>query len=38
MLEAISLTDDTFADGEVGIGFWEHGRALFRDLQVEELK
>jgi Ca-activated chloride channel family protein len=37
-IEAISLTDDSFADGEVGMGFWGRGRALFRDLQVEELK
>jgi hypothetical protein len=33
--KAISVTDDTFDDGQVGVAFFGHGRALFRDLQVE---
>ena len=34
-IQAISVTDDTFDDGQVGVAFFGHGRALFRDLQVE---
>ena len=33
--EAISLTDDTFSDGQAGMAFFGHGAALFRDFQAE---
>jgi VWFA-related protein len=33
-IEAISLTDDSFADGQAGVGFFGVGRALFRNLEV----
>jgi hypothetical protein len=31
----MSLTDDSFADGQVGMAFFGLGHAIFRDLQVE---
>ena len=37
-IEAASLNDDTFDDGQVGMAFFGKGRAFFRDLQAEELK
>jgi hypothetical protein len=33
-IEAISLTDDTFADGQAGVGYFGAGHALFRNLEV----
>ncbi len=37
-IQAISLNDDTFTDGQVGVAFFGSGHGLFRDLQVEESK
>jgi Ca-activated chloride channel homolog len=37
-VEAASITDDTFGDGQAGVAIWGVGRALFRDLVVEGLK
>jgi hypothetical protein len=37
-IQAISLTDDALTDGQVGMAFFGRGRAIFHDLQVEELK
>lgn len=34
-IEAISLSDDTFDGGQVGMGFFGAGRALFRNLEVQ---
>jgi hypothetical protein len=34
-IQAISRTHDNLSDGQVGMGFFGHGRALFRDLQAE---
>jgi len=36
-IQAISLTDGSFPWGQAGMAFFGHGRALFRDLQVEGL-
>jgi hypothetical protein len=37
-IAAISLIDDSFANGQVGMAFFGHGHARFRDPQVEVLK
>jgi VWFA-related protein len=37
-IQAISLTDDSFGDGQIGMAFFGRGHALFRDLLVEELR
>jgi hypothetical protein len=37
-IAAISLIDDSFADGQAGMASFGHGHARFRDLQVEALK
>jgi VWFA-related protein len=34
-IQAIDFTDDAFADGQIGMAFFGHGRALFRDLEVQ---
>jgi hypothetical protein len=34
-IEAISLTDDAFTDGQVGMGFFGIGRARFRNLEAQ---
>lgn len=34
-MEVISLTDDTFTDGQVGMGFFGAGHALFRNLEAQ---
>jgi hypothetical protein len=34
-LQATSLTDDSFADGQAGMAFFGIVRAIFRDLLVE---
>jgi hypothetical protein len=37
-IQAISVTDDAFPDGQAGMAVSGFGRALFRDFRVEKLK
>jgi Ca-activated chloride channel homolog len=37
-IDAISVTDDTFRDGQVGVGFFGAGHALFRNLEVQGIE